>query len=92
MITNFGIFSKWGGSFEKKNFPDSSLPLRERIKVRGVVLSFPINFFPLLLQERVRVRSVVNFFTPTSILPRQWGGRILRNSFNFLLLSPCGRE
>jgi hypothetical protein len=31
----------------------------------------------------VRVRGVVNFFTPTSILPRQWEGRILRNSFNF---------
>jgi hypothetical protein len=39
MITNFGIFSKWGGSFEE-NFFDSSLPLRERIKVRGVVKSF----------------------------------------------------
>jgi hypothetical protein len=73
MITNFGIFSKWGGSFEE-NFSDSSLPLRERTKVRGVVLSFPINFFPFLFQKRFRVRSVVNFFTPTSILPRQGGG------------------
>jgi hypothetical protein len=54
----------------EENFPDSSLPLRERIKVRGAV----------------------NFFTPTLILPRQWGGLILRNSFNFSLLSPCGRE
>jgi len=74
----------------EENFFDSSLPLRERIKVRGAVLSFPINFFPLILQERVR--GAVNFFTPTLILPRQWGGRILRNSFNFSLLSPCGRE
>jgi hypothetical protein len=46
----------------------------------------------LPLQEIIKVRDAVNFFTPISILPRQWGGRILRNSFNFSLLSPCGRE
>jgi hypothetical protein len=74
----------------EENFSDSSLPLREN-KSEGCLLN-PFLLFPLHSAGRVRVRGAVNFFTPTSILPRQWGGRILRNSFNFSLLSPCGRE
>jgi beta-lactamase superfamily II metal-dependent hydrolase len=39
----------------------SSLPLRERIKVRGAVKIFSSSFFTLHLRERARVRGVVFF-------------------------------
>jgi hypothetical protein len=104
MITNFGIFSKWGGSFEK-NFPDSSLPLWEIIKVRGERIFinpffsfsplagenksegcrfiFSINFFPLLLQERVRVRSAVKFYIFYS--PFKKIKKLLTMKFDFII-------
>jgi|GEM_PF-2379388 len=37
----------------------SSLPLRERTKVRGAVKILSSSFFPLPLQERIKVRGVV---------------------------------
>jgi hypothetical protein len=43
-------------------------------KFKGILLTLFIS--PLPLRERVRVRGVVNFFHPTSILPRQWGGSL----------------
>jgi len=43
-------------------------------KFKGILLTLFIS--PLPLWERVRVRGDVNFFSPPSILPHQWGGSL----------------
>jgi hypothetical protein len=68
-----------GGRILRNSFNFSlSLPLRERIKVRGAVLSFPLTFFLSTPQERVRVRSAVNFFHPHLNPPPSMGRKLKR--------------
>jgi hypothetical protein len=56
------------GSLKKLSFI-LSLPLRERIKVRGAVKFFSSSFFPLHKQERARVRGKLKFFQFSLLSP-----------------------